>query len=1025
MVNNYQIIRQAAIELHGLDHKNVVKVAGVVKKVINWLKGFGDPEFQRKLKELQDMSPAIKNTVDGLSVEIDKLNKALNNTDPEQFGQALEQVRPLVSDLANSLTDLDQKAAETEAIAPVDAVMNENGEVVSGEDVKRLERGWKKDPELVDKMKSMLPESLDVPVKSHINKPLMEFEWFQQFGPENIRFSENAKQWAIDKIASLVFDIEDIPMENQNNLLAFLNRNKEFIVNQIRENILNGTLRSYTMPAEGQPNKMTAVVDAGTINIPGIDFEVQFPTIFMQDKFTTFTPVKELDVYSFRNVRPYRAPKNIKVELDEGLIRDVINKNNWNIAASARELGISDRALRRKMQEFSIVREQEQTEQEQPEHELVQEPESVDTPETFEDAPVEEEEVDEIEFAEPEFVDRQEAIASRSDLLEKLGRLDPASYDSIAAIPGLEAKSPDFQRELIATGNRLGLDPSFLASVMFAESGLDHTAVNPVGGATGLIQFMPSTAEGLGTSTEELASMSDVEQLRYVEKFFKPFASKIRSAGDLRMAAFLPKFIGVPSDTIVGQRDNHDSIAGNLTYHKVWASNRGLDSDKDGIIRAIDVTGKANAIHRAGIKRGAVRPGGASSGTSGYVRMRKAPGADVQQRAQRILNDIRHQPIGTTVPFSMNGVDYMAKLETHPAGPRNPRPHPGISLFYRPDSGGSGSSPLAPMGLQPSHQFGGGGGRVDPRSQREISRLDSRIQPLATQLILRGRAIGLNPVIVSGLRSQQEQDKLYEQGRTTPGQIVTKTRNSMHTQGLAFDIAALDENGSITWSPKDTQFWDKMGTVGKSLGLTWGGDFRTFKDRPHFQYNVSGGTPAHENRRPSFMADNKTQPQAQQPIAPGTEIVDGGDARELFNFLYASGPIEKMVRRAIYKKALPTTRILITVGSTDVPFHTRVRFAKILSSALRTELDAESSIHNYGEKIEIESDISGSQSAVVRAAKGLSDGISEAFELSTDKCGGYKVSTRVFSNVKSAYALIDSETMETSFRKFAFDMVSK
>jgi hypothetical protein len=366
----------------------------------------------------------------------------------------------------------------------------------------------------------------------------------------------------------------------------------------------------------------------------------------------------------------------------------------------------------------------------------------------------------------------------------------------------------------------------------------------------------------------------------------------------------------------------------------------------------------------------------------------------------------------------MNGVDYMAKLETHSAGPRNSKPHPGISLFYKPQVGGAagGSNPLAPMGL-PSEQFGGRKTGIDPRSQREISKLDSRIQPLARQIILRGRAIGLNPVIVSGLRSQTEQDRLYEQGRTTPGNVVTNTRSSMHTKGLAFDIAELDENGSITWSPKDTQFWDKMGTVGKSLGLTWGGDFRTFKDRPHFQYNVNGEIPSYENRRPSFMADNKKQQQAR--------IIDGDDARELFNFLYASGPIEKMVRRAIYKKALPTTRVLTTIGSSNLPFHTRVRFAKILSSALRTELDAESSIHNYDDKIEIESDISGSQSAVMRAVKGLSEGISEAFELSTEKCGEYKISTRVFANVKSAYALIDSGTMETSFRKFAFDMVSK
>ena len=38
-------------------------------------------------------------------------------------------------------------------------------------------------------------------------------------------------------------------------------------------------------------------------------------------------------------------------------------------------------------------------------------------------------------------------------------------------------------------------------------------------GATGLIQFMPNTAEGLGTSTGELAGMSRARQMHYVEKY--------------------------------------------------------------------------------------------------------------------------------------------------------------------------------------------------------------------------------------------------------------------------------------------------------------------------------------------------------------------------------------------------------------------------------------------------------------------------------------------------------------------------
>ena len=43
------------------------------------------------------------------------------------------------------------------------------------------------------------------------------------------------------------------------------------------------------------------------------------------------------------------------------------------------------------------------------------------------------------------------------------------------------------------------------------------------GRGRGLIQFMPATARGLGTSDVELASMTDIEQLDYVEKYFAQF----------------------------------------------------------------------------------------------------------------------------------------------------------------------------------------------------------------------------------------------------------------------------------------------------------------------------------------------------------------------------------------------------------------------------------------------------------------------------------------------------------------------
>ena len=90
-------------------------------------------------------------------------------------------------------------------------------------------------------------------------------------------------------------------------------------------------------------------------------------------------------------------------------------------------------------------------------------------------------------------------------------------------------------------------------------------------------------------------------------------------------------------------------------------------------------------------------------------------------------------------------------------------------------------------------------------------------------------------------RSIQEQNNLYAIGRTIKGNKVTNAKggSSFHNYGLAFDIAILldnDKNGtfeSISYA-QDENFM-KVVNFFKSKGYEWGGDFKTFKDKPHFQ----------------------------------------------------------------------------------------------------------------------------------------------------------------------------------------------
>lgn len=169
--------------------------------------------------------------------------------------------------------------------------------------------------------------------------------------------------------------------------------------------------------------------------------------------------------------------------------------------------------------------------------------------------------------------------------------------NSIAAVKGLASTSPEFRWALFQTAHAVSVDPDFIATVISLESGgtFSPSSFNPDGGATGLIQFMPSTARRLGTTTDALRAMTAIEQLEYVRRFYEPWAGRLASVGNTYMATFLPNFVGAPRETIVGEKNSSSPIASgsSLTLGKVYASNSGFDSNKDGRITAGEVYGFA------------------------------------------------------------------------------------------------------------------------------------------------------------------------------------------------------------------------------------------------------------------------------------------------------------------------------------------------------------------------------------------------------------------------------------------------
>lgn len=154
-------------------------------------------------------------------------------------------------------------------------------------------------------------------------------------------------------------------------------------------------------------------------------------------------------------------------------------------------------------------------------------------------------------------------------------------YDQIK---GSEEEKQQFNREVKHIAYLLGTDPNWLMLVMWFESRLNPAAVNTRSGATGLIQFLPSTAAGLGTTTEDLKQMSGSQQLEYVYKYLKRYKGKLNTLSDVYLTVFYPYAVGKPADYVLGSQYSQE-VAENIAN-----KNPIFDTDKDNLITKAEVT---------------------------------------------------------------------------------------------------------------------------------------------------------------------------------------------------------------------------------------------------------------------------------------------------------------------------------------------------------------------------------------------------------------------------------------------------
>ncbi|TNE48598.1 MAG: lytic transglycosylase domain-containing protein [Deltaproteobacteria bacterium] len=130
------------------------------------------------------------------------------------------------------------------------------------------------------------------------------------------------------------------------------------------------------------------------------------------------------------------------------------------------------------------------------------------------------------------------------------------------------------------------MDPVHLMAVMSFETGetFSSSVRNRHTGATGLIQFMPQTARGMGTSTSALSRLSPERQLDYVERYLEPYAGRMNTVEDAYMAVLWPAAVGRGPNHVLFRRGT-----------RAYRQNSGLDINRNGYITSREAANKVRA----------------------------------------------------------------------------------------------------------------------------------------------------------------------------------------------------------------------------------------------------------------------------------------------------------------------------------------------------------------------------------------------------------------------------------------------
>lgn len=210
------LVKLAFLQLSHTETQEIVKVAGILARIKNWLKGKFSPEFAQSLQILKEKSSQTKELIDQLEVNIDKLQSAIKDGELSVYEAQLNIVKQLSIQLIAQIKDTNDTIQKTK----------KNINYYDEEDLKS--------PEFLEKFRQSLPENFNLEIGKMIDKPIKSIEYYANLTPEQIRLSPATLTNILEKIA-LKLKYDGFPFSPEN-------INIEELKNKVRQSIVDGTL---------------------------------------------------------------------------------------------------------------------------------------------------------------------------------------------------------------------------------------------------------------------------------------------------------------------------------------------------------------------------------------------------------------------------------------------------------------------------------------------------------------------------------------------------------------------------------------------------------------------------------------------------------------------------------------------------------------------------------------------------------------------------------------------------------------